>query len=255
VPDLLGVSLSTHDYINHGFGPESRISQDHLLRVDRALAAFFDYLDKRIGADNVVITLSADHGFMNAPEYSVANNIPGGRVDAAKLMQGLNGALQARFGIKENFAPRFSYPAIALDQQLIAKHSLNRAEVEGVAARFIMGIPGMAQVFTRTELENGAIPNTPLRAQVLKAWNRDVSGDLYLVQQPGVMFGSNVVTHGSPYSYDTNVPLMLYGKRWIKPGKYPRAAAVADLAPTLSYLLEIRPPSGSEGRVLDEILR
>lgn len=253
--DLLGVSLSTHDYVNHAFGPESRISQDHLLRVDRALAAFFDYLDSRIGLDKVVITLSADHGFMNAPEYSQANNVPGGRLDAAKVLAGLNAALQARFGVKENLAPRFAYPSIPLDQGAIAKNFLNRSEVEAAAARYLMGLPGMAQVYTRTELESGAIPNSPLRAQVLKAWNRDVSGDLYLVQQPGWLFGGNVVTHGSPYTYDTNVPLIFYGKRWIKPGKYAHAAAVADLAPTISYLLEIRPPSGSEGRVLEEILR
>jgi hypothetical protein len=48
---------------------------------------------------------------------------------------------------------------------------------------------------------------------------------------------------------------MLHGKTWIKPGKYPRAASVADIAPTLAYLLDIRPPSGSEGRVLEEILK
>jgi hypothetical protein len=48
---------------------------------------------------------------------------------------------------------------------------------------------------------------------------------------------------------------MLYGKAWIKPGKYPQAVAVADLAPTLSYLLDIRLPSASEGRVLAEILK
>ncbi len=118
-----------------------------------------------------------------------------------------------------------------------------------------MDIPGIAQVFTRTQLESGALPDTPLGAQVLKSWNREVSGDLYLVQQPFTMFGSLVVTHGSPYAYDTNVPLVIYGKRWIKPGKYPGAAAVADIAPTLSYLLEIRPPSASEGRVLEEILK
>jgi arylsulfatase A-like enzyme len=82
-----------------------------------------------------------------------------------------------------------------------------------------------------------------------------VSGDLYLVQAPFSLFGGNVATHGSPYTYDTNVPLMMYGRNWIKPGKYPRAAAVADIAPTLSYLLEIRPPAASEGRVLEEILK
>lgn len=255
VADLLGVSLSTHDYVNHGFGPESRISQDHLLRVDRALAAFFDYLDRRVGLDKVVVALTADHGFMNAPEYSTAAGFAGARLNSSKLMTDLNAALSARFGVKGNLAPRFGYPAIPLDGELIAKSFLNRAEVEAFAARFILDFPGMAAVFTRTQLESGGLPDTPLHAQVLKAWNRDLSGDLYLVQQPFGLFGGNVATHGSPYSYDTNVPLMMYGRTWIKPGKYPRAAAVADIAPTLSYLLEIRPPAASEGRVLEEILR
>jgi len=255
VPDLLGISLSTHDYVNHGFGPESSVSQDHLLHVDRALASFFDYLDRRIGLDKVMITLSADHGFMNAPEYSAANGLAGARLNQAKLMTDLNAALQARFGVKENLAPRFAYPSFPLDQQAIAKNVLNRAEVEAHAARFIAGFPGVAQVFTRTQLESGELPESPLRAQVLKAWNRDLSGDLYLVQQPFTLFGGQVVTHGSPYAYDTSVPLMIYGPAWVKAGKYPQAAAVADLAPTLSYLLEVRQPSGSEGRVLEEILK
>src|SRR6185295_7067971 len=219
VADLLGVSLSTHDYVNHGHGPESKISQDHMLRLDRARAAFFEYLDRRIGLDKVVITLSADHGFMNAPEFSANSGIAGMRLNQSKLITDLNAALAERFGVKGNLAPRFGYPAIPLDQQLIAKNFLNRSEVENFAARFIEGVPGIAQVFTRTQLESGELPNTPLRAQVLKAWNRDLSGDLYLVQQPFTMFTGQVVTHGSPYSYDTNVPLMIHGKTWIKPGK------------------------------------
>jgi predicted AlkP superfamily pyrophosphatase or phosphodiesterase len=255
VPDLLGVSLSTHDYVNHAFGPESRPSQDHLLRVDRALAGFFDYLDRRIGLDKVLIVLTADHGFMNAPEFSAAGGLAGARLAGPKLMGELNTALQARFGVKGNLVPRFGFPAIPLDGELIASNFLNRAEVEAYAARLLMEQPGIAQVFTRTQLEGGLLPATPLAAQVLKSWNREVSGDLYIVQQPFSLFGGLVVTHGSPYSYDTHVPLVLFGRPWIKPGKYPREAAVADLAPTLSYLLDIRPPSASEGRVLEEILK
>src|SRR5262245_37760021 len=178
VTDILGVSLSTHDYVNHGFGPETRVSQDHLLRVDRALAAFFDYLDDRIGLDKVVIALTADHGFMNAPEFSAANGLPAARLNGAKLITDLNAALSARFNIKGNLAPRFGYPTIPLDWDLIAKNSLKREEVEAAAARFILDFPGVAAVFTRSQLESGALPSSPLGAQVLKAWNRDVSGDL-----------------------------------------------------------------------------
>jgi Type I phosphodiesterase / nucleotide pyrophosphatase len=255
VADILGVSLSTHDYVNHAFGPESRASEDHMLRLDRALAAFFDYLDKRVGLDKVVISLTADHGFMNAPEYSAALGLGGARLNASRLMSDLNAHLAARFGTQGNLAPRFSYPTILLDQQLMAKNFLNRAEVEAAAQRFVLEFPGVAAAFTRTQLESGNLPDSPLRMQVLRAWNRDLSGDVYVVQDPFTLFGGNLVTHGSPYSYDTSVPLMLLSKQWIKPGRYAQAVAVADLAPTLSFLLEIRPPSGSEGRVLEEILR
>ena len=90
---------------------------------------------------------------------------------------------------------------------------------------------------------------------VQRAWHRQLSGDLYVVQKPYAMFGSNVATHGSPYAYDANVPLMLFGPRWIRPGPSANYAEVVDLAPTLAYLLETRVPSASEGRVLAEILR
>ena len=183
VTDILGVSLSTHDYVNHGFGPESRVSQDHLLRVDRALAGFFDYLDKRIGLDKVVVALTADHGFMNAPEYSAAIGLGGARLNSPKLMADLNEALAARFAVK-NLAARFSYPTIILDQQAMAKSFLNRAEVEATAQHFLMDYTGVAGVYTRTQLESGALPELPLSALVQRAWNRELSGDLYMVQAP-----------------------------------------------------------------------
>ena len=63
VADLLGISLSSHDYVNHAYGPESRMSHDHMLRLDKLLAAFFNDLDQRVGLDNTLIVLTADHGF------------------------------------------------------------------------------------------------------------------------------------------------------------------------------------------------
>ncbi len=253
--DLLGISLSTHDYINHSFGPESRVSHDHLLRVDRLLAGFFSYLDQRMGANKYVVALTADHGFMNAPEYSKAISVPGERMNSAALMKELNASLSKRFKVEGNLAAKFSYPTIILDQSLIAKHSLSQTEVESAAQTFLQSYAGIAVVYTRTQLEAGTLPDNAFKLQVLRAWNRDLSGDLYVIFQPGNMMGSNVATHGSPWTYDTNVPLILYGKPWIKSGKRAERALVADIAPTLSWLLEIRFPNGSEGRVLAESLK
>src|SRR3989440_8197927 len=97
VPEILAISWTSHDYVNHLFGPESRQSQDQTIRLDRIFAELFDYLDKRIGLQNVLITLSADHGFMNVPEYSASRNLDAGRIDPDKMIEATNVALSARF--------------------------------------------------------------------------------------------------------------------------------------------------------------
>ena len=48
---------------------------------------------------------------------------------------------------------------------------------------------------------------------------------------------------------------MFHGARWIKAGRYTQPAEVVDIAPTLSAILNIRPPSASEGKALSEMMQ
>jgi arylsulfatase A-like enzyme len=116
----------------------------------------------------------------------------------------------------------------------------------------------MADVFTRTQMENGAVGGTRIATLMRRAWNRQISGDLMVVAKPHWIFGfptGKGTTHGAPYAYDTNVPLIVMGKPWVKSGHYGQYAEVVDIAPTLAYLLNVRPPAGAEGRVLTEALK
>jgi predicted AlkP superfamily pyrophosphatase or phosphodiesterase len=257
VPDLLGVSLSAHDLANHAYGPESKVSHDHLQRLDRMLAGFFSYLDKRIGMDNVLVVLTADHGFPNVPEFSSGTqHIDAQRIDGKKLVADLSAHLTSRFGV-DKLVSAYLMPNVHLDTALIEQSKLNRADVENAAARFLLSQKGIADVFTRTQFENGAVNGTRIATLMRRAWNRELSGDLMLVTKPYWYFGSgnSGTSHGAPYAYDTNVPLIVMGKPWIKPGAYSQYAEVVDIAPTLSFLLRVRPPAGAEGRVLTEALR
>ena len=64
------------------------------------------------------------------------------------------------------------------------------------------------------------------------------------------MFGSAGSTHGSPYEYDTHVPLLVWGPSWVKAGRRDGRVETADIAPTLAGLLRLPPPAASEGRPL-----
>jgi predicted AlkP superfamily pyrophosphatase or phosphodiesterase len=254
--DLLGISLSGHDYVNHAYGPESRMSHDHLQQIDRQIAAFFSYLDKRIGMDNVLVVLTADHGFANTAEFSQGRHMDAARIDPKPLMARLEAALAERFRVAG--LVRNSYlPEVYLDYAAIERNKLSRAEVEDAAARFLLAQPGIAEVFTRTQMEAGIASKSRLAALMQRAWNRELSGDLMVVAAPYTSFGSgdSGATHGTPYNYDTNVPLLMMGGRWIRPGAQAQYTEVVDIAPTLAQILHLRPPAAAEGRVLTEALR
>jgi len=256
VPDLLGVSLSAHDYVNHAYGPESKMSHDHLQRLDRMLANFMSYLDRKVGAGKVLVVFTADHGFPNTPEFMKTAHQDAGRVDGVKLTAALNAALAAKYGNGKLVIAQ-SVPNLQLDYAAIDKLGLAHADVENTAAQFLRTQEGVAEVYTRSQFEAGLTGSTRLGELMRRAWNRDLSGDLLVVTKPYWFFGSSSsgTSHGSPYAYDTNVPLVLSGPAWIKPGHYGQYAETVDIAPTLAHLLHIRPPAAAEGRVLTELFR
>ena len=111
----------------------------------------------------------------------------------------------------------------------------------------------VAAAYTRRELESGSRAGAPLFDQMRRTWHKDVSGDVQFALKPFWMATSSsnyLTTHGSPHPYDTQVPILVYGPRWVKAGRIDARVEVADIAPTLARLLRVPAPSSSEGRPL-----
>jgi predicted AlkP superfamily pyrophosphatase or phosphodiesterase len=248
-PDILAISLSGHDYVNHAFSAESRLSQDHLLQLDRMLQSFFADLDARVGKDHYVAVLTADHGFMPAPEYTQGKGQSAGRLNGAQLVARLNAGLEARFG-PGKWVRGLSASSVLLDRGLLQQKGSELNAVAEEARMLLLAEPGIAAAYTRRELETGSAAGAPLFAALKRSWHADVSGDVQYGVKPNWMFGSNPATHGSPYAYDTQVPLFFYGPGWVRPGRVAAPVDITGIAPTLARLLRIPAPAGSQGKVL-----
>ena len=252
--DILSVSLSSHDYINHAYSAESRLSHDHFLQVDRQLQRFFADLDSSIGKGNYVAVLTADHGFMPAPDVSAAQGLPSGRLNAAQLLGRINAGLEKRFGQLESgkWATGFSGSSLLLDKKLIASKKVDGNAVAQEAKALLLAEPAMAVAYTRAELMGAKPGDAPLFDNLRKSWHPDVSGDVQYALKPNWMFGStvNVATHGSPYPYDTQVPLLVYGPGWYKPGRVDAQVDMSSIAPTLAQLLGVARPPAAEAVLL-----
>jgi hypothetical protein len=80
------------------------------------------------------------------------------------------------------------------------------------------------------------------------------SGQLMIVPRQGVFFFDpdplyNFM-HGSPWEYDTHVPLFFYGAPFVQRGQQKEVARQQDVAPTLAALIGATPPATTTGRVL-----
>ena len=108
---------------------------------------------------------------------------------------------------------------------------------------------GIAFVFTESEYKAGRFPPGLIGKQIARGYHLGRSGNILIIPKPFYMIEGSPVEHHTGYSYDRTVPLIFSGRK-IKPGIYSQHADIVDIAPTLSFLLSLVPPSLSEGRVL-----
>ncbi|MEO7650939.1 MAG: alkaline phosphatase family protein [Bryobacteraceae bacterium] len=250
--DLLTLSLSSNDYVGHAMGPDSPEAHAISIHTDKLLDKLFRYLDGQIGMQNVLVVLTADHGVAPLPEKSIERKMPGGRLINKSVQNSVQKALEARFGKGKwilSSAENFLY----FDRKLIQDKKLDSAEVQRVAAEGAMNTPHIARAYTREQLLSGNVMDDIISRRVMHGYNPQRGGDLVIVAEPYWLAGAKGTTHGTPYNYDTHVPVILMGTG-IKAGRFNRQVAPNDIAPTLAAILGVEIPSGSNGRILEEIL-
>ena len=97
--------------------------------------------------------------------------------------------------------------------------------------------------------------SNPTHIKIKNNYEENRSGNIYVAQEPyWFLFekGPIGVMHGSPWEYDTYVPLIFSGPG-IGQETITRLVHPSDLTPTLSSYLDINPPATSTGKILNEI--
>jgi predicted AlkP superfamily pyrophosphatase or phosphodiesterase len=250
--DLLAVSFSSNDYVGHAVGPDDPAVRDISIRTDRLLGKLLDYVNGQVGKENTLVVLTADHGVAPVPEVNEARKMPGGRLSEARLSQKISDALAKRFGPGKWLLPG-SATMQYFNLELIKTRKLDRDEVERVAAEAVSTEEHIARVYTRHDILGGQVQRDEVGRAVSLGFYGPRSGDLIILQEPYYLFDATGTSHGTPYDYDTHVPIIFLGPR-IRAQAYSQRVAVNDVAATLAAILQIEQPSASIGRVLSEML-
>lgn len=257
VPDLLAISLSAVDRVGHAYGPHSQEVMDMVIRTDRLLERLFALVDKQVGLANTLIVLTADHGVAPLPELIEAIKPGAGRghrVNPATIAAAVKARLDRRFGALA--APGWIVfhepPWIYLNASALQRRGISVETAEREARAAVEKVTGVQQAITATELR---LLNQAPQSPAAFSFHPARSGNIYYSMRPYWLVEAHETgaSHGTPWSYDARVPLLWFGAG-ISPGTHSGMVGVADVAPTLAYLLGISEPGGSRGRVLSEML-
>ncbi len=231
-PDYLNVSASATDRVGHAFGPNSREQLDNLLRLDRELGQFFDFLDKTVGKGKWTVMLTADHGVLDSPEDLQAGGEYGHRLTVPERAK--------------------------LDSLRIAADKSSDPKAAAVTLRdALKRLPIIGDAWTHEQLDSGAPADS---FEVLQRHNRWPGREEGMFSRerveirfvPGVLLGPRGSSHGTPYFYDRHVPMIFMGPG-IESGRDPAHASTIDFAPTYAKMLGIPYPSDLDGKPLTAI--
>jgi predicted AlkP superfamily pyrophosphatase or phosphodiesterase len=227
-PDFLNVSVSATDRIGHRFGPLSREQMDNLLRLDRELGEFFDFLDRTVGKNRWTVVLSADHGVMDSPEDLAARGDYGHRLTPAE-----NRTFDSLRAVADSNPDK-------------------RAASRDLAAS-LKKIPLVADAWTTEELARSQQDSFAVLMKRSMYPGREAGRfsrqGVEFRYRPGIYGAPRGSGHGQPYWFDRHVPLIFMGPG-IVAAQDPSRAATVDFAPTVASLLDIAYPRDLDGRVL-----
>tara|TARA_B100000767_G_scaffold9804_1_gene9564 strand:+ start:1966 stop:3552 length:1587 start_codon:yes stop_codon:yes gene_type:complete len=259
--DFLSISFSSTDYIGHQYGPHSDEIVDTYIKLDIEIAKILNYIEQKIGFDNVVIFLTADHGVVSEPHKLQELNIPSGYYSSLEMKNELAAHLRDNLNWPENdllakeLILNYSNNQVFLNHDFIKENvSLPIKDIQEICADFLLKYECVKNTYTAYQMHKNEYTHSQ-HAKIQRGFNRKRSGDVIVDIQPGWIsksYEKGGTTHGSSYNYDTHVPLIFFGGK-IKKGKTDRLVNIKDIAPTISSLLGISFPNGCTGNPIVEI--
>jgi predicted AlkP superfamily pyrophosphatase or phosphodiesterase len=249
--DFLAVSLSSTDYAGHSFAPNSVEMEDMFLRLDRDMADFLKFLDRRVGKGQYILFLTADHGAAHNPYFMVDHKIPAGTFEEGRIKKELTEMLEKEYGTKGIIEAWINYQ-VYLNRQVIENKKLDRKNIVNTITNFLLQQPAISNVVDLQDLANTTI-QSKLKMMMENGYSQKLSGDVQYAFRPQYFetwrTGTN---HGAWNPYDSRIPLLWMGWK-IRPGKTNREIYMEDIAPTLAALLQVQEPNACVGKVITEI--
>jgi predicted AlkP superfamily pyrophosphatase or phosphodiesterase len=247
--DLLVIGISNLDLIGHWYGPHSQEAFDMLLRIDDQIGKFMAKAERRLTRDKILWVFTADHGVTTIPEANHGFGIRAKRVDVKNIKAKVDAALAplTKRGGKPTTLTVIDPPFAVLSH---GDAKVSRLKLQRTAAAVLHAHPDIAEAYATKDVQQ---MKAPFRIMYERVVYPGREADIMIRNHPNDWVDPGGWTtgtgHGSPYNYDTHVPIIFAGPR-VRRGQSQQPYSITRIAPTIAALLNMVPPASA----LDEPL-
>lgn len=224
--DILHVSFSALDIIGHHYGPGSGEVAAALEVLDPLISKLLRAARKQVGDDRIRVILTADHGVADLAEQSSFTRLTQDDLDCLKTQ--LTKAqsttnINAFIGMIEN----------GLYFRPVINQEMNDKLYQSLA-RLLPLCPNIERVWQLSTIAKTADGESALGLKYSYSYFPSRSPQILLQLKEQFVPTPSGTTHGSPYEYDTHVPLIIMAPG-LRPQIVTRGVTTVDIAPTFLH--------------------
>jgi predicted AlkP superfamily pyrophosphatase or phosphodiesterase len=250
--DMLVIGFSATAKIDELYGTFSKEMQDAYLRLDQDIAHLLEFLDASFGKSGILVFLTSDQAVSYPPSYNNSARIPGGTFSPSRAMSLLRSYLNITYGPAE-WVSSYNAGMVYLNHSQIESSNISLEDIQNRSSRFLNQFRGVAGTITEDVFRRNHF-NDGIPARLQAGFHPRRSGDIMVYLQQGWHEQGFSGDRLTLTSYDQHVPLVFFG--WnVTNGNYNHPVSVADIAPTLSMMLNIPFPQFTTGKPIMEMVR
>ena len=253
ITDFLAISFSSTDEIGHEYGTRAVEVEDTYLRLDAEIERLLNTLDAKVGKGNYIVFLTADHGGAEVAQFSIDYKLPGGYINTDSAAVLLEKTLLLFDSTGMDLVETLEGNELYFNKEKVAAAGLKITELSRAVADAFAGFPAIYAAYPTAEVMRNGSSDFPIQNLNRGIYPAVASDVIWVLNSGWIDYAPVGTTHGTPWSYDTHVPFLLYGKG-VKKARIYRETNTRDIAPTISMLLQIPFPSGCTGSPIVEAI-
>jgi hypothetical protein len=250
-PDFLSITYYAGDYKSNNSKEFGWEIQDIYYCLDKEIEKLLDLADKKVGLKNTLIVLTST-GYYEYKVQSSETFNPAGEFYPNRCTSLLNMYLVAIYG-SGNWVQGFYNEQIYLNKKLIEDKQVDWTDILHKSADFLSQFSGVQDVTTAGQW---FVNDAGRAGDFRRGIHKKVSGDLFLELQPGWIVVHEKQANNPDYLKNNSVlsPLFIWGANIKKADVY-REIKATEIAPSLAFIMRIRPPNACREAPLEEIIK